>query len=235
MSVLLDVRELDVRYGEARALFDVSVSVDEGRALAVLGANGAGKSSLAAALAGVVRPASGRIELAGQRIDGRRPHAIARLGLAYVPEGRGIFPNLSVVDNLRAMLRGAVPRANRIDALQRALELFPVLRERRQQRAGTLSGGEQQMLALARVLAAPPRVLVADEMSLGLAPQMVELVFESLRRAKQQGVTIVLIEQYVERALALADDAVVLHQGAVAWSGPAAEAGTEVVSGYLGA
>jgi branched-chain amino acid transport system ATP-binding protein len=233
-GALLEVRDLDVRYGEAQALFGVSLSLDAGRALAVLGANGAGKSSLAAAIAGVARPAGGYIALAGGTVSGWTPHAIARLGLAYVPEGRGIFPNLSVVDNLRAMLRYAVPRAQREPAVRRAFELFPILGERARQRAGTLSGGEQQMLALARVLVAPPRLLVADEMSLGLAPKMVDVVFESLARAREQGVTVLLVEQYVERALAFADDAVVLHQGEVAWSGPAADAGHAVLGGYLG-
>ena len=127
------------------------------------------------------------------------PHRVARAGVAYVPEGRGIFPHLTVIENLRAMLRTAVPPSERGAALDRALETFPVLQERRRQAAGTLSGGEQQMLALARVLAAPPRLLVADEMSLGLAPRMVDVVFDGLRRAKADGVTIVLVEQYVER------------------------------------
>jgi branched-chain amino acid transport system ATP-binding protein len=157
-----------------------------------------------------------------------------RLGVTYVPEGRGIFPHLSVLDNLRVLLRHAVGRAGRKDAIERAFETFPVLGERRHQRAGTLSGGEQQMLALARVLAAPPRLLVADEMSLGLAPRLVDLVFEALRVAKDEGVTVLLVEQYVERALTLADHAIVMRHGEVVWRGPAAEAHAQAVTGYLG-
>ena len=230
----LDVRGLGVSYGGARALAGVGLRVEAGRTTAVLGANGAGKSSLAAAIAGAVTPQLGRIELDGADITRWPAHRRARAGVAYVPEGRGIFPSLTVLDNLRAMLRNAVPPAERADALEHALLVFPLLGERRRQAAGTLSGGEQQMLALARVLAAPPRLLVADEMSLGLAPRMVDTVFDALARAHERGVTIVLVEQYVERALELADSAVLLRQGEVAWSGPAAEAGDELRSSYLG-
>jgi branched-chain amino acid transport system ATP-binding protein len=230
----LEVDTLSVAYGEARALFEVSVSLDAGRAVAVLGANGAGKSSLAAAIVGLVRPAGGHVRLDGADITRWPSHRVSRAGVAYVPEGRGIYPHLSVIDNLRAMLRYAVPKEDRARALDRAVELFPVLGSRRKQAAGTLSGGEQQMLSLARVLAAPPKLLIADEMSLGLAPLMVDMVFESLDRAKAAGVTILLVEQYVERALALADDAIVLLQGAVAWSGAAVDARAAALDSYLG-
>jgi branched-chain amino acid transport system ATP-binding protein len=231
---LLEVDALSVAYGGARALFDVSLRLDAGRAIAVLGANGAGKSSLAAAIVGVVRPTGGHVRFDGVDITRRAPHRISRAGVAYVPEGRGIYPHLTVIDNLRAMLRYAVPKGERDDAVAHAVELFPVLGQRRRQAAGTLSGGEQQMLSLARVLAAPPKLLVADEMSLGLAPMMVDLVFESLGRAKAAGVTVLLVEQYVERALELADDAVVLRQGSVAWSGAAADAHAAALESYLG-
>jgi branched-chain amino acid transport system ATP-binding protein len=156
------------------------------------------------------------------------------MGVAYVPEERAIFPHLSVLENLKVRLRYAVPRSHRAPALDRALETFPVLAERRKQQAGTLSGGEQQMLSLARVRAAPPQLLIADEMSLGLAPKLVDLVFESLARARAEGVTVLLVEQYVERALAFSDEAVILRRGHLAWQGPAAEAGAELVAGYLG-
>jgi branched-chain amino acid transport system ATP-binding protein len=234
MTPLLAVDGLAVSYGEARALFDISFALPRGEALAVLGANGAGKSSLAAAVAGVVRPVAGHVRFDGVDITGSSPHRTSRAGIAYVPEGRGVFPHLSVSDNLRAMLRYAVPRREREAALARAIELFPVLGERRRQAAGTLSGGEQQMLSLARVLAAPPKLLIADEMSLGLAPKMVDSVFESLQRAKSSGVTVLLVEQYAERALAFADNVLVIQQGEIAWSGPAAEAHNEVVASYLG-
>ena len=231
---ILTVDGLTVSYGEAHALVDVSFDVAEGGVTAVLGPNGAGKSSLAAAIAGVVRPSSGRVVFAGRDLAGRAPHRISRLGLAYLPEERGVFPHLSVLDNLRAQLRHAAPRGRRDAAIGAAFERFPVLAERRTQPAGTLSGGEQQMLALARVLVAPPRVLVADEMSFGLAPKLVDMVFESLERARQEGVTILLIEQYVERALALADDAVILQRGSVVWRGDASRAAEAALTGYLG-
>jgi branched-chain amino acid transport system ATP-binding protein len=231
---LLEVTDVEVAYGEARALFGVSLSVPEGSVTAVLGANGAGKSSLASAIAGVVHPRAGRVVFDGQDITGKSSHTIARLGLAYVPESRNLFPHLSVKDNLWAQLRFSLPRAQRKDAYDHAMEIFPVLGERRNQAAGTLSGGEQQMLALGRVLAASPKLLIADEMSLGLAPRIVELVFESLARARDEGVTVLLIEQFVERALGLADQAVVLRHGLVGWQGAAADAGDELLAEYLG-
>ncbi len=231
---LLRVTDLEVKYGEARALFGISLEVPPGSTVAVLGANGAGKSSLAGAIAGVVRPSAGRIEFAGRDITGVAAHKVSRLGIAFVPETRNIFPHLSVRDNLWAQIRFTVPHAQRRAALERALESFPVLAERRRQQAGTLSGGEQQMLSLARVLAAPPRLLIADEMSLGLAPKLVDLVFESLREARTQGVTVLLIEQFVERALAFADEAVILRHGLVGWRGHANEAGNELLAEYLG-
>jgi branched-chain amino acid transport system ATP-binding protein len=231
---LLRVADLEVAYGEARALFGVSFDVRAGSVTAVLGANGAGKSSLAAAIAGVVKPRKGRIEFDGRDITGHSAHSVCKLGLAYVPENRNLFPHLSVKENLWGQLRFSVPRAQRKDAYERALELFPVLAERRRQSAGTLSGGEQQMLSLARVLAASPKLLIADEMSLGLAPKMVDLVFESLATARDEGITVLLIEQFVERALAFADDTVVLRRGLVGWQGPAADAGDELLAEYLG-
>jgi branched-chain amino acid transport system ATP-binding protein len=234
---LLQVTELEVSYGDARAVFGVSLKIMAGHTLAVVGANGAGKSSLAAAVAGAVRPSGGRVMIDGTDVTSWGAHRVARLGLAYVPEGRGIFPHLSVSDNLRALLRYAVPTRDLDAALDRAFASFPVLHDRGQQKAGTLSGGEQQMLALARVLAAPPRLLIADEMSLGLAPKLVDVVFDALQRAHDEGVSILLVEQYVERALALADETLVMRHGRVGWAGSAADADAreEALSAYLGA
>lgn len=234
MTALLEVRDLAVTYREARAVFDVSLAVPAGGALAVLGPNGAGKSSLAAAVAGHARPSGGQVLFDGRDVAGWPAHRVARAGIAYAPEQRAIFPHLSVLENLRVRLRYAVARPDRAAALERALDTFPVLAERRRQQAGTLSGGEQQMLGLARVLAAPPRLLIADEMSLGLAPRLVDTIFDALTRARAEGVTVLLVEQYVERALAFADDAVILRRGEVAWKGRAADAGTELVASYLG-
>jgi branched-chain amino acid transport system ATP-binding protein len=231
---LLRVTDLEVAYGEARALFGVSFDVRAGSVTTVLGANGAGKSSLAAAIAGVVKPRAGRVEFDGRDITGHSAHSVCKLGLAYVPENRNLFPHLSVKENLWGQLRFSLPRAQRKAAYERALELFPVLAGRLRQSAGTLSGGEQQMLSLARVLAASPKLLIADEMSLGLAPLIVEVVFESLAKARDEGITVLLIEQFVERALGFADDAVVLRNGLVGWQGPASEAGDELLAEYLG-
>ena len=233
-DALLSVEDVDVAYGDAQVLFGVSLDVAVGGAVAVLGPNGAGKSSLAAAVGGRVRPARGRVRFDGRDVTGWASHRLTRLGVAYVPEGRAIFPHLSVLENLRVRLRYAVPARERAAALERAFAAFPVLAERRRQQAGTLSGGEQQMLSMARVLAAPPRLLIADEMSLGLAPIVVELVFDALDQARAEGVAVLLIEQYVQRALEFADRAVILRRGHVVWRGPASEAGGELVAGYLG-
>ena len=230
---LLKVTDLDVRYGTSQALFGVSTEVPPGSVLAVLGANGAGKSTLARTVSGLVPPAAGKIFFDGKDITGKHPHRIRKLGLTYIPEGRGIFPGLSVVDNLR-MAVAQEKRHDRPNAIDRAIEMFPVLGARKMQRAGSLSGGEQQMLALARALAVPPKLIIADEMSLGLAPLVAEQVFQALDRARQSGITIVLSEQFVHRALAIADTCVILTRGRVGWSGPASEAGQEIIDRYLG-
>jgi branched-chain amino acid transport system ATP-binding protein len=230
----LVVDRLNVGYGPHQALFDVTLTVGAGRALAVLGANGAGKSTLGRAVSGLVPVQRGRVQFEGTDITGWAPHRVRRAGLTYIPEGRGIFPGLSVIDNLRMSVRQVGGRTQRQEAIDRAIDLFPVLGERQQQRAGSLSGGEQQMLALARALAVSPGLIVADEMSLGLAPLLVNVVFESLAKAREQGITIILIEQFIYRALEFADDAVILSRGVVGWSGPVSEAGSEVISRYLG-
>jgi branched-chain amino acid transport system ATP-binding protein len=230
---LLSVRDVDVCYGPSQALFGVSVDVVPGTVLAVLGPNGAGKSTLARAVSGLVPPTAGRIWFDGQDITGASAHHVRRLGLTYVPEGRGIFPGLSVIENLR-MAVAQEPRGERGTAIERAIEQFPVLGTRTAQRAGSLSGGEQQMLALARALAVSPKLVIADELSLGLAPLITESVFQSLEEARRSGITIVLSEQFVHRALAMADDCVILSRGRVGWSGPASEAGQEVLDRYLG-
>src|SRR3984957_9632176 len=230
---LLTGQDLDVRDGSAGALFGVSLSVEPGAVLAVLGANGAGKSTLARAISGLVPPTLGRVVFDGHDITGVAAHRIRKLGLTYIPEGRGIFPGLSVVDNLR-MAVAQETRTERAAAIDRAIDRFPVLGQRRAQRAGSLSGGEQQMLALARALAVSPKLVIADEMSLGLAPIVTESVFQGLEEARRSGITIVLTEQFVHRALAMADACVILTRGQVGWFGPAAEAGQEVIDRYLG-
>lgn len=229
----LTIGGLDVGYGTATALRGVSLTVGRGEFLTVLGANGAGKSTLARACSGLVAPRAGTIQLAGQDITGWSPHRIRRAGLVYLPEGRGILPGLSVHENLR-MAVSLLPRTDRKAAIERAFTLFPVLKDRRRQRAGSLSGGEQQMVSLARGLAVPPKVIIADELSLGLAPKVVDMVFESLAGAKSLGVTMILIEQFVHRALSISDSCVILRRGQLVWSGPASSAAEQALAQYIG-
>jgi branched-chain amino acid transport system ATP-binding protein len=233
-EALLSVESLGVRYGSVQALFDVSFEVPTGSVVAVLGANGAGKSTLARAVSGLVPSSNGTVHFDGRDITKAHPHQIRRAGLVHIPEGRGIFPGLTVQENLRMAVRRVGAPGERRNGIDHAFELFPRLAERRRQRAGTLSGGEQQMLALARALAVPPKVIIADEMSLGLAPIVVDTVFESIERAAQSGVTVVLIEQFIHRALSLASRCVILMRGSVAWAGSTDQAKQEVLDRYLG-
>ena len=230
----LKVDGLCVRYGDAVALTDISFTVTPGEVVAVVGPNGAGKSSLARALSGLVRPSAGSIGMDGADVTGWSPDAIRRAGVVHLPEGRGIFPSLTVAENLRLAVAGMGSRQIRRDAIDAALEVFPSLADRRRTHAGLLSGGEQQMLSLARALATSPRLVIADEMSLGLAPKLVDVVFDGLDRMRQRGVTVLMVEQYVHRALAVADTCLVLQRGRLVWAGPANRAGSEVLRHYLG-
>jgi branched-chain amino acid transport system ATP-binding protein len=232
-ELLLSVRNLSVRYGAAQALFDVSFDMPANSAVAVLGPNGAGKSTLARALSGLVAVAGGEAHLEGRNITKMSATGIRRAGLIHLPEGRGIFPALTVQENLRMAL--VLDRKSRGPALERAYEIFPVLKQRSRQQAGTLSGGEQQMLSLARALMVSPRLIIADEMSLGLAPKLVDIVFESLGRARAAGVSVLMIEQFASRALGFADQCLILQRGRLAWNGAAAQAGDELLHRYLGA
>jgi ABC-type branched-subunit amino acid transport system ATPase component len=233
-SPLLSVRDMGVRYGEATALSGVSFDVAEGSALAVLGANGAGKSSLARAVSGLVHPSAGQVMFAGEEIGDWPAYRIRRAGMVHLPEGRGLFRGLTVTDNLRMATAALEDRRARADAIERVFEIFPPLAARRRQVASLLSGGEQQMLSLARALATSPKLLIADELSLGLAPRVVDVVFEGLGNARDAGVTVVMIEQYVDRALAFADQCLVLQRGELAWKGPSRDARGEVLRHYLG-
>ncbi len=224
---------LSVRYGDAKALSDVSFDLPQGQVLAVLGPNGAGKSSLARAIAGLV-PSGGQIVLAGEEISGWPAHRVRRAGIVHLPEGRGVFRGLTVTENLRMGVATLGSRQARREAVERAFEIFPALDRRRHHIAGLLSGGEQQMLSLARALATMPKLLIADELSLGLAPLMVDVVFEGLARARDAGVTVIMTEQYVYRALSFADQCLVLQRGEIAWKGPADIAKGEVLRHYLG-
>jgi branched-chain amino acid transport system ATP-binding protein len=233
-SPILAVDDVSLSYGGTRALGNVTLSVRSGEVLAILGANGAGKSSLGRAVCGLVKPFRGTIRFDGKDITHLPPHKVARLGLTYIPEGRGIFPSMSVDENLKMWTRCSLDGRPKEEVLSEIVEMFPVLSRRSDQRAGTLSGGEQQMLALARGFCNGSKLLVVDEVSLGLAPVIVDQVFEGLALAKAQGKTILVIEQFVERALALADSCAILQRGAVAWSGKAENAGAEVQAKYFG-
>ena len=236
MTAQLDVCNLEVSYGQARALNGVSFSVPSGSLNAVVGANGAGKTSLVRAIAGMLRPSGGQVLFNGIDITGLESSDTCELGIGQVAEGRQIFPTLTIDENLQ--LGSALKRSSRDYAvnLERVFDLFPRLVERRHQKAGTLSGGEQQMLAIGRCLMSNPIFIMFDEPSLGLSPLMVELVFSAILELKRSGMTILLIEQNVAESLALADFATVLESGKVVLAGTAADvAGDDGVRrAYLG-
>jgi branched-chain amino acid transport system ATP-binding protein len=233
---LLQVRELDVHYGAIHALHGIDLDVNAGEIVTLIGSNGAGKSSTLRAISGLIAPTRGTIAFDGASIARRAPHEIVRLGIAHAPEGRGIFANLTVGENLDL---GAYVRKNKKEIAadrERTLELFPRLRERLAQRAGTLSGGEQQMLAIARALLARPKLLLLDEPSLGLAPQVVQTIFRIIREINASGTTILLVEQNAHMALATAHRAYVMEVGRIVMSGDAAvlARSDEVRKAYLG-
>ena len=233
---LLTIENLSVHYGAIRALHGVSISVEPGEIVTLIGANGAGKSTTLRAVSGLVKPSGGTITFNGKNLAGWAPHKILRLGLAQVPEGRGIFPNLTVDENLDLGAFARTDRKNIGGDRERVFALFPRLKERLDQRAGTLSGGEQQMLAIGRALLARPRLLLLDEPSLGLAPQLVQTIFKIIREINASGTTIFLVEQNAHMALRVAHRAYVLEVGSVVMQGDARQlaASDEVKKAYLG-
>jgi branched-chain amino acid transport system ATP-binding protein len=220
---LLVVEGLDVSYGPYRALFGVSLTVGEGSAVALVGANGAGKSTLVRAVSGMIPSTGGTVRFDGRDVTGRHAYEIARMGMTHVIEGRSVFASLSVEENLVLPFRRALGAKAVPGALEQAYAAFPRLGERRSQSAGTLSGGEQRMLALSRALVIPQRLLLVDELSFGLAPVVVDEVYAALGRVLATGTSLLLVEQHVDRALELADSAVVLDKGRVALAGPVDE------------
>lgn len=220
----LELRHVDAGYGVFRALFDVSLSVDPGEAVAIVGPNGAGKTTIARVASGLIAPSSGSVLVDGEDVSGKAAHSFARAGVAHAPEGRSVFATLTVEENLVLSIERIRGRKGVRDGLAAAYELFPRLAERRNQVAGTLSGGEQRMLAMARVLVDAPRILVADELSLGLAPRIVHQTYESLAQLHRAGTALLVIEQHVSHALDLCDRVVVMEHGHVSWSGPSADA-----------
>ncbi len=232
---LLEIEALDVRYGHIQALKGVSLNVAQGEIVTLLGANGAGKTTLMRTISGLLRAHGGDVRLHGKSIARTGADAIVRAGVSQAPEGRRVFPTLSVAENL--MLGGYTRAGSEArDTQEQVYALFPRLKERAAQLAGTLSGGEQQMLAIGRALMARPQLLLLDEPSLGLAPIIVRDIFRTLRRIREQGVTVLLVEQNARMALKLADRGYVLETGRVVLQGPAAEllASPEVHASYLG-
>jgi branched-chain amino acid transport system ATP-binding protein len=237
---MLTIQNLEAAYGKVQVLHGISLEVPQGKLVTLIGSNGAGKTTTMRAISGMIKPTAGSISLAGRDITGLDSHRIARAGLAHSPEGRRVFATMSVTDNL---LLGAFPRFTRARPkgdvgrdLEKAMELFPRLKERRNQLAGTLSGGEQQMLAMARAVMLNPDVVLLDEPSMGLAPILVEEVFRIITRLKSEGVTMLLVEQFAAAALNVADYGYVLENGRISVHGPAESLKNDpkVVAAYLG-
>jgi branched-chain amino acid transport system ATP-binding protein len=233
---LLSITDLNVSYRDAQALWDVCFDVREGEVFSIIGSNGAGKSTILRTLSGLLRPISGQILFDGHRIDGKPPVKIVDLGITLVPEGRGLFSRLTVLENLELGAFIKRSRAQKWENLSRVFSLFPRLTARQEQLAGKMSGGEQQMVAIARALMSGPRILMLDEPSLGLAPLIVKTVFEIIAKLKEQGVTILLVEQNIHQALRIADHACVIKSGRIAMTGTGQELLTdpEIHKAYMG-
>jgi branched-chain amino acid transport system ATP-binding protein len=228
---MLTLDSVTAGYGDTMVLRSVDLTVGDGEVVALLGPNGAGKSTLLRTATGFVKPRSGRVELAGEDLTGRSPYVYVRRGVCHLPEGRGIFPSLTVQENLTIQSRGR-PLG---DATAEATELFPVLGSRLKQTAGSLSGGEQQMLALSRAYITKPKVVLVDEASLGLAPIMVDKIYEALAELVTRGMSVIVVEQYVQKALSLAKTVYILSRGEIIHQGPADQIDTdEIYQRYLG-
>jgi len=228
----LEFQLVDAGYGAFRALFNVTLTVHPGEALALVGPNGAGKTTVARVASGLVAPTSGAVLVDGVDLTGSATYKFARQGVLHAPEGRSVFGTLTVEENLALSTHRVRGRSGVKAGLEQAFELFPRLQERRAQAAGTLSGGEQRMLAMARVLVDPPKLLIADELSLGLAPRIVEQVYAALVQIRDAGTALLVIEQHVSDALALCDRVAVLAHGALEWAGPTDQA-SERVQAFL--
>jgi branched-chain amino acid transport system ATP-binding protein len=231
----LKVSELDVHYKDFQALWDVSVRVNEKEIVSVIGANGAGKSTLLNTVSGLLTPTRGKVEFFGERIDGEPPHVTVPKGITLVPEGRRIFPRLTVYENLFMGSYTPRTRPKRDEAMGKLYDLFPVLKARRNQMGNTLSGGEQQMLALGRALMSDPRLILCDEISLGLAPVVIKSIYKKLDQINQNGITIVLVEQDVKRSLKAANRAYIMLEGKIVLEGdPSSLSEEEVKKAYFG-
>jgi branched-chain amino acid transport system ATP-binding protein len=237
VSPILEVKDLSVAYGKIQAVKGISFSVEAGQVVTLIGSNGAGKTTTLRTISGLIPPKSGSIRFKGKRINGMPAHRIVQLGLAHSPEGRRIFPAMSVQENL---MLGAYARtdgaAGIAEDLERAYAMFPILSERRSQSAGTFSGGEQQMLAMGRALMSRPEMLMLDEPSMGLSPIMMQRIMSTISTLREQGTTILLVEQNAQAALSLADEGHVLEVGSIVVSGPGREllSNDQVRKAYLG-
>ena len=231
----LKISELDAHYKDFQALWNVSFEVNKGEMVSIIGANGSGKSTLLNSIAGLLTPSRGTIEFFGERIDGLLPHETVPRGITLVPEGRRVFPRLTVYENL--VLGSYTPkmRARKDEALAKIYELFPILEARRRQMANTLSGGEQQMLAIGRAMMSEPQLILCDEISLGLAPVIIKDIYKRLRQINQEGITIVLVEQDIKRSLKVANRAYIMLEGKVVLEGePSSLTEEQVKKAYFG-
>jgi branched-chain amino acid transport system ATP-binding protein len=222
---LLELRDVEAGYGPFRSLFGVSFAIREQSVMALLGSNGSGKTSVVRVCCGLIEPTSGKVLYEGKDVTGSRAYKLTRMGIVHAPEGRSVFGSLTVEENLALTFRQVFGRRGSKEALAKAYELFPRLGERRKQIAGTLSGGEQRMVSLARVLIHSPKLLITDELSLGLAPVIIDEVYETLATIRDHGTSLLIVEQHVRQALTLADDVVVMAKGHVALSGRTDELG----------
>jgi branched-chain amino acid transport system ATP-binding protein len=231
MTALLELRDIHACYDEIEVLHGIDLVIEPGTVVAALGSNGAGKTTLMRVISGELVPSRGDVVLGGRKVNGASPSALARAGLCTIPEGRGVFPNLTVQENLWMMTHRGVSRATVEEA---AFHYFPRLQDRRGQLAGTMSGGEQQMLALARAVSTRPALLLLDELSMGLAPLVVKELFGAVRRLAESGVAIFVVEQFADAVLELAHQAVIIAQGRVAASGTPSQIHQELRAAYLG-
>ncbi len=233
---MLRVEHIQVFYGDLQVLWDVSFEVDEGRIVVLVGANGAGKSTTLKTVSALLTPASGTITFEGTRLDRAPSHKVVELGIAHVPEGRRLFPEMTVEENLIMGSLASEAKSKRAETMSRVYNLFPVLHERRRQPAGTLSGGEQQMVAIGRGIMARPKLIMFDEPSLGLAPLVVASIFEIIRMVNSEGLTVLLVEQNVKHTLSICDRAYVLENGSITMEGSGRELlhNEHVKAAYLG-
>jgi len=235
MTALLQVQNVNIHYGDLQAIWDTSLDIPEDRIVSIIGANGAGKTTLLKAIAGALTPSSGKIIYRGREINGLKPHQILALGLSLVPEGRRIFPRLTVLENLLIGAYASKARRKRKQTLSSVYDLFPILAERANQLGTNLSGGEQQMLAIARSLMSDPEIILFDEVSLGLAPVVIKTIYQRLKEINRSGVTMVLVEQDIQRSLKTADYTFVMQKGQIVLQGmPGKLTEKEVKKAYFG-